>query len=73
MRLCKEVTDGGRFFFADASGGAALGATLQPDCILKGKLSCAINANGSFSTSEFRLKRQSKNAIMSALRDSGFE
>lgn len=56
MRLCKELTDGGRFLFPDAPCGAALGVTLQPDCILKGKLSCVINENGGFSTSEFRLK-----------------
>ena len=55
-RLCKEMADGGRFFFPEASGGDALGAALQPDCILKGKLSCKIIENGAFSTSEFRLK-----------------
>jgi len=55
-RLCKEMAAGGWFFFPDASGGAASGATLQPDCILKGTLSCKINENGGFTTSEFMLK-----------------
>ena len=55
MRLCKEMTDGGWFIFPDAAGGAASGATLQPDCTLKGKFSCIIKESGGFSTSEFKL------------------
>ena len=56
MRLRKEMFDGGRFFLLDAPGVPASGAALQPDCILKGKLSCKIIENGGFSTSEFKLK-----------------
>ena len=56
MRLCKEMTDGGLFIFPDAAGGTAPGAALQPDCILKGKLSCMIKENGVSSTSEFKLQ-----------------
>ena len=56
MRLCKEMANGGRFVFPDAAGGAASGAALQPNCILKGKLSCMIRENGSSSTSEFKLQ-----------------
>ncbi len=55
-RLCKEMSDGGWFFFPDVSGGAASGATLHPDCILKGTLSCQINEKGGSTTSEFSLK-----------------
>ncbi|MBQ3340849.1 MAG: hypothetical protein IJG84_03055 [Kiritimatiellae bacterium] len=56
MRLCKEMTDGGLFIFPDAAGGAASGAALQPDYILKGKLSCMIKENDISSTSEFKLQ-----------------
>lgn len=55
-RLCTEMAAGGWFFFPDASSGTASGAMLQPDCILKGKLSCIITENGAFSDSEFRLQ-----------------
>ena len=56
MRLSKEMADGGMFFFPDAPGVPASGAARQPDCILKGKLSCKIIESGGFSTSEFKLK-----------------
>lgn len=55
LRLREALADGGRFLFVDAGGEAAPGVTLQPDCILSGRLSCMTGENGGRSTSEFRL------------------